>query len=226
MNSAQLGAQVSQGPLSRSVMLYVPSYVFVPAFEQAYLSQTVKHIQYEDMYFYQVLNQSPNANIQALVTNGIAGMKSVLVIPFYHSSAPLAGGLDPLQSPFDTCGGGGTSPMAYINNFNIQVSGQNALYNNEKYTYTNFLHNLRGINSVNGGQIDSIGSSLISQLDHESSYCYYYVDVSRSLNVEKSVPKSVQIIGQNVSSQPLNLYIFISYECSLSLNILAGSRVA
>ena len=225
LNSAQL-PQATDSPMARSVMLYVPSYVFVPAFEQAYLSQSVKHVQYEDMYFYQVLNQQSNSNIQALVTNGIAGMKSVLVIPFYHSSATFAGGYDPIQSPFDTAGGGTTSPMAYLNNFNIQISGQNALYNNKKYTYSNFLHNLRGINSVNGGQVDSIGSSLISQLDHESSYCYYYVDVSRSLNVEKSVPKSVQIIGQNVSSQPLNLYIFIAYEASLSLDVISGSRVA
>ena len=95
--------------------------------------------------------------------------------------------------------------MAYINNFNIQISGQNCLYNNEKYLYANFLHNLRGSHSVNGGQIDSVGSSLISQLDFEQTYNYYFVDVSRSLAVEKSVPKSVQLVGQIASSQALNL---------------------
>ena len=227
LSSLQNGlAGISPSPLARSVMLYVPTYVFVPAFESAYLSQSVKHIEYEDMYFYQVLNQQSGSNIQALITNGIAGMKSVLVIPFYNAAAPLAGNYDPIQSPFDTCGGGGTSPMAYINNYNVQISGQNALYVAEKYNFSNYLHNLHGSHSVNGGQIDSVGSGLISQLAFESSYCYYYTDVSRCLSVENSVPKSVQIVGQNASSQALNLYVFVHYAASLAIDCLSGARVS
>ena len=111
LNSAHAGV-IQEASLSKSVMLYAPSYVFNPSFEQAYLSQSVKRIEYEDLYFYQVMSVGKGSNIQHLISYGIAGIKNVLVIPFYDKASAVQQGLDPLQSPFDTCGGGGTSPTS------------------------------------------------------------------------------------------------------------------
>ena len=227
LNSAQVAnGHTIEASLSKSVMLYAPSYVFNPSFEQAYLSQSVKTIEYEDLYFYQVMNVGTGTNIQQLISNGIAGIKNVLVIPFYDKSSAVQAGLDPLQSPFDTCGGGGTSPMAFLNNWNIVVSGQPALYQAERYQFSNFLHNLNGINSVNGSQIEGVSSGLISQHDFQQSYCYHYVNVERMLPVERSVPKSVSITGTNATAYMLNLYVFISYFSSLQVDVMSGSRVS
>ena len=112
-----------------------------------------------------------------------------------------------------------------LSNFNVVVSGQNALYNSQRYTYENFIQQLNGQNAINGNLVDGMGSSLISQQDFENSYCYYYVDVSRCLPIEVGVSKSVNIVGQNFSAQAIDLYVFLSYSCEITIDIILGARV-
>jgi hypothetical protein len=216
----------SSGPLSRSIVLNVPSYVMNPMVESAYISQSIKSVEYSDYYQYLVQNVAGggSGNINALITNGISGLKSCLVIPVFNQAGNNA--VNPLLSPYDPCGGGTTSPLAHISNFNILVSGQNAIYQNQTLTYQAFLNQLAGQNSVNFGQIDGSSSSLISQTDFENSYCYYYVDIGRGLPVEASVPKSVVLVGTNNSMYAMDYYVFLEYGARMSLSIISGSRVA
>ena len=207
-----------------NMTLTAPSYTFNPVYEQAFLSNPVRKIDYSDIYQYQILGITKGANFNNLVTNGIAGIKSVLVIP-YHSAAAVNGSIPPLQSCFDPAGGGTTSPLTLLNNFNVVISGQNAIYNSQRYTYEEFLNQLNGQNSINGSQIDGMSSGLISQYDFENSYNYYYVNVERCLPIEKGVSKSVNLIGQNMSELSVDLYVFIEYSVSVSINVYTGGRV-
>jgi len=217
------------GTLSKSVYLYVPAYTFNPTFEQAYLSQNIKQIKYTDIYQYQITGAnaiSPNGQFNNLITNGIANIKSVLILPFY--STTMAIGSQPVieyLSPFDTAGGGTCAPMASINNFNVQIAGQNAIYNMQKYTFEEWVNQLNGCNAVNGGLTDGLTSGLIDFLGFSTSYPFYYVNVERMLPVEQSVPKSVQILGTNQNALPLNLIIFIEYGVQISIDVLTGARV-
>lgn len=240
---ASLGSgTVSTGQLSKSIYLYIPAYTFNPVFEQAYLSNPVKQIKYTDVYQYQVLNVQAGANFNNLLTNGIANIKSVLILPFYSASAGtnntntlmnisinnntgFNAGVPVWQSPFDTAGTGTTSPLCPISNFNVQVSGQNAIYNVERYNFEQFNNQLYGQNAVNGGLTDGITSCLIDRQDFDMSYCYYYVNIERMLPVEETVPKSIQILGQNYSSKALDLYCFIEYGNQISIDCLTGARV-
>ena len=147
----------------------------------------------------------------------------MLVLPYYTATANA--GISPLQSPFDPAGAGPTSPMCFLNNFNVVVSGQNAIYNSERYTYEHFINQLYGQMSLNGNQISGINSGLINQMDFEMCYNYYYVNVERCLPIEKGVSKSVNIIGLNTSSKAVDLYVFCEYNCSVDINILLGVRV-
>jgi hypothetical protein len=45
------------------------------------------------------------------------------------------------------------------------------------------------------------------------------------LPVEESVPKSVQLVGQNQSVQPIDLICFIEYGVSVNIDALTGARV-
>ena len=219
----------SAGALSKSIYLYVPAYTFNPVFEQAYLSSPVKAIKYTDIYQYQVLNINSGGMINNLLTNGIANVKSVLILPFYNSSnagnTGLPTGMPVWQSPFDPAGTGPTSPMSWVTNFNVQVSGQNAIYNLEKYNFEQFNNQLYGQNAVNGGLTDGITSGLISRQHFDMEYCYYYVNIERMLPVEQSVPKSIQLIGQNFSSKIMDYICFIEYGNEISIDILTGARV-
>ena len=181
---------------------------------------------YTDVYQYQIVNQQPSQPFTQLLTNGIANVKSVLILPFYNSSNNgIASRVPTFQSPFDPAGTGPTSPLCWITNFNIQVSGQNAIYNMERYNFEQFNNQLYGQNAVNGGLTDGITSGLISRQHFDMEYCYYYVNIERMLPVEQSVPKSIQLIGQNFSGKAMDYICFIEYGNEISIDILTGARV-
>lgn len=220
---------VQEGGVARSVYLYLPSYSFNPVFESAYLSSPIKQIKYTDIYQYQVKGiQAQTGIVNQLITNGIANIKSILVVPFFadqvaHSGLPT--GIPVYQSPFDPAGTGATSPMIQLTNFNVVVSGQNSIYNTQRYSFEEFNNQLYGVNAVNGGMTDGLTSGLIDRLGFDMEYGYYYVDLSRMLPVEESVPKSIQLIGQNLSQSNIDLFCFIEYGVSVSVDILTGVRV-
>lgn len=216
-------ANVATSPLTNSINLYVPAYTMNAVFEQAYLSNPIKRVVYTDVYQYVVQAVSAGATFNNLITNGIASLKSVLVLPYYTATAN--GGVSPLQSPFDPAGAGPTSPLCLLNNFNVVVSGQNMIYNTQRYSYEQFMNQLQGCNAVNAGLTDGLTSALIGQLDFEMEYCYHYVNCSRMLPVEEPVPKSVSIIGQNQSAKAIDLYVFCEYGCEIRFDILTGNRV-
>ena len=221
---------VQEGKVSKSIYLYVPSYTFNPVFEASYLSSPIKSIQYTDIYQYQVLNiGGGSGQVNSLITNGIANIKSILVIPFFSSTAGTANtglptGMPVYQSPFDPAGCGATSPLTGLTNFNVVVSGQNAIYNTQRYSFEEFNNQFYGVNAVNGGQTDGLTSGLIDRLGFDMEYSFYYVDLSRMLPVEESVPKSVQLVGQNTSAKALDFWVFIEYGVSVDIDALTGVR--
>lgn len=215
------------GTVAKSIYLYVPAYTFNPTFEQAYLQNSVKQIKYTDVYQYQIdIDDSATGNVQFnnLITNGIANIKSVLIIPVSRISigTPV---VPEYLSPFSPCGGGTTYPMVALGNFNIQISGQNAIYNMQRYSYEEWNNQLYGQNAVNGGLTDGLTSGLISFHDYQQSYSYYYVNVERMLPVEQSVPKSVQLLGTSYSPVALRLMVFIEYGVEVRIDVLTGARV-
>jgi hypothetical protein len=242
-----LSGGLGTSSMASSIYLYVPAYTFNPVFEQAYLSTPIKQIKYTDIYQYQIQNILGNSGtINNLVTNGIANIKSVLIVPFFSATASntnitahiksgggvkmnsntfLPQGMPVFQSPFDPAGCGCTSPLAHITNFNVQISGQNAIYNMQKYVHEEFNNQLYGQNAVNGGLTDGLTSGLIDRDAFDMEYCFYYVNVERMLPVEQSVPKSVQILGQNMSGRAMDYYVFIEYGVEISIDSLTGARV-
>jgi len=235
---------VTEGPLSKSVYLYIPAYTFNPPFEQAILSSPVKQINYTDVYQYQITNIGTDGMINQLITNGIANIKSILILPFFSATASAGtstactksgvsnntntgflNGYPVFQSPFDTAGSGTTSPLSHITNFNVQISGQNAIYNLQKYNFEQFNNQLYGQNAVNGGLTDGLTSGLVGRNEFDMSHCYYYVNVERMLPVEMGVPKSVQVVGQNLSAKSCDYYVFVEYGVKISIDILTGARV-
>ncbi len=117
----------------------------------------------------------------------------MLILPFYSAAAGIANTGLPIpipvfMSPFDPAGCGPTSPLCMLGNFNVVVSGQNAIYNTQKYSFEQFNNQFASCNAVNGGQTDGLTSGLIDQLAFDMEYCYWYVDVGRMLPVEESVP--------------------------------------
>ena len=224
LNPSQRGsAGVADSPLNRNIILNVPAYTFAPTYESAYLESAVKKIDYCDIYQYQVLNIASQGVVNQLISNGIAGVKSVLVLPFYTAAAN--GGLQPIQSPFEGAGAGPTSPLCLLTSFNVQLSGQNQIYNTQQYAHSQFLNQLYGYGAVSSGQMDGLTSGLVGKSEFEKCYNYYYVACDYGLPVEKDVPKSINVLGTNTSTKAIDIFVYVEYESSVSIDILTGARI-
>jgi hypothetical protein len=223
LNNLQNG--VPAGNVAKNIYLYVPAYSFSPVFEEAYLASSPKKINYTDVYQYQLTNaiNADSGTFNSLITNGLRNIKSVLIVPFIHESA--IGGKQQFISPFDPAGSGTTAPMVHLNNLQVQIGGQNALHNVQRYNFEEFNNQLMGQNAVNGGMTDGLTSGLIGYDAFQQSYCYYYVNVERMLPVEKNVAKSVYISGNNNSTQPISLWVFVEYETEITIDLYTGARI-
>ena len=146
-------------------------------------------------------------------------------LPFIATTSAYSAGIPAYQSPYDPAGCGATSPLAHLTNFNVVVSGQNMIYNTQRYGFEEFNNQFYGVNAVNGGLTDGLASGLIDRLGWDMEQCFYYVDLSRMLPAEKSVPKSLQLIGTSVCSQPLDLMVFVEYGLSVQIDSLTGIRM-
>tara|TARA_R110000782_G_scaffold173288_1_gene264866 strand:- start:45 stop:1733 length:1689 start_codon:yes stop_codon:yes gene_type:complete len=222
-----ISSYVPQGVLSRNIYLYVPAYTLNPVYESAYLSSPIKEVRYTDLYQYSILNIAPNQMINSLITNGIANVKSILLMNFFSSTTANSGvsnNIPCYQSPFDSAGGGTTSPMVAISNFNVVVSGANVIYNTQRYSFEQFENYQKNL-GVNSGMTDGLCSGLIDRTGFDSIYNHLYLDLSRGLEIENSVPKSISIIGQNLSAKSIDCFIFVEYGVSFSTDVLTGVRV-
>ena len=215
------------GNIATSVYLYVPAYTFNPTFEQAYLSNSVKQIKYTDIYQYNFDINVGEQQYNKLITNGIANIKSILLVPYYFGPISTPGGASVVSfmSPFNGDGGGTCAPMTTLTNFNVQISGQNAIYNMQRYNFEEWNNQLYGQNAVNGGLTDGLTSGLINFHDFQQSYAYYYINLERMLPVEQSVPKSIQVLGTSIGTRALKVYVFIEYGVQVSIDVLTGARV-
>lgn len=216
---------VTTSSLPQSVSLWVPSYVMNPSLEASYISaNSSKRISYTDIYNFRITNIEQNGTFNSLITSGIRGVRSILVMPMFPKASNGGDhGVPEFQSAQSCCGGGSTALLAQITNFNVQVGGVNQIQTNGRYEWEIFNNYVYGCNSVNGGHTDGLTSGLIGQADWGRKYLYYYVDCNRGTDLERDTPKSVQIQGQNLSSKSVDYYVFIEFENSFNIDVGSGA---
>lgn len=214
-------AGTTTSALGRSIQLHVPSYVMSPALEEAYISAgSNRKIVYDDVYSFTIRGVDPNQNVNQLVTSGIRGIKSVLLVPML--SPDSNGGVNEFQSVQSSCGGGCVGMLHSLTNYNVQIGGVSQLQNSARYGYELFNEQFAGVNAVNGGMSDGLTSGLISQKSWEQKHGYIYLAVNRGTELEKSNPKSVQVQFQNASAKKIDYYVFITYQTSINLDVGLG----
>jgi hypothetical protein len=230
LEPSQIGvAGVTSGAIGNSITLNVPAYSMHSTYEMAYLAQGVRAVPYTDFYQMTVASQAAGTTVNALLSNGIAGLRKIYIFP---NASPqdlntlLPAGMQTYHSPFDTAltSGNSGAPFAHIGQFNIQVAGCNTLTQMHRYGYEHFIQEF-GASGVNFGLLDGVTSGLISQ--HDWSMAPVYVcDLSRMPAVERSIPKSVQLQGMNLSRLDIDYICFIEYDqVGLKLDLLSGARV-
>ena len=217
------GAATQAAPLATNVEFHVPAIIFSPVFETAYISQSVKKFSYEDFYNYNVVNRVGGSRITELLTNGVKNQTRLVVMPFL--TAASNGGVAPIHSALTT-DGGTVSPIA-LNDYNILLSGASLLQSNYRYSYQMFMEQLRSTGSINAGMTDGFTSGIIDQTAFENNYGYMVVDTARMLDIERDVPKSVQLLTQiqAPAGVSVDLYTFICYSNDFAIDVMTSSRV-
>jgi hypothetical protein len=131
-----------------SCRLYAPLYKFNPLAEQRYLSLApTKRVEYEDVFQYNLSGVNAGDTFNFLVSNGIADIQNVLVVPYLSASANNS--MNPFLSPYGTAGA--TPDPIPLQQFNIMLSGVNLFLENEEYDIQAFSHQLASSNQLNGG---------------------------------------------------------------------------
>ena len=215
-----------------SCRLYAPIYYMNPLAESKYLSLApTKKIMYKDIFQYQFNNQS-TGNFNFLVSNGISNICSVLVCAFISKNNTFTAQDGTVQNnlPYDsyqspTCPAPSMPDPIMLSDFNILISGVNLFLNNELYDFEAYLEQLNQSNQINGGLTTGLASGLISENAFSSGYRYYYGDASRILPSEQGVSRSVQIVGNNVSSVNINLMVFVEFMREITIDISTGARI-
>ena len=192
-----------------------------PSLEAAYISAgSNRKVTYDDIYSFTIRGVDPNSNVNQLITSGIRGIKSILVVPMLSSSDN--GGVSEFQSVQSSAGGGDVAMLHGLTNLNVQIGGVSQLSQNARYGYEMFNEQFAGVNSINGGQSDGLTSGLISERSWSQKHGYIYLQVNRGTELEKSSPKSVQLQFQSLNAKKMDYYVFISYETSVNLDVGLG----
>ena len=223
IGSATVNNSKVSNQILTSCRLYVPLYTMSPTYEDQYLTlNPTKEVIYRDLYNYNIIGVGAGSTFTQLLTNGITNPKAVVVIPMLNGST--AGNnatvypMTPYQSPFAT-EPATSSPLLAIQNFNVMVSGINLFPQNQQYDFDQFLNELSSINAVNGGKSTGLTSGLIGEFEFNTGYRYTVADLSRRLPLDDSVPKSIQLIGVNVSTKIVDYFCFIEYQRSITIDL-------
>ena len=214
-------------PLKSQCRLYVPTYTMSPQYERDYIALGQKTITYTELFSYPVYNILAGASFTQLVTNGLAKMKRMIVCPFVasasHGSENAGNPFSPLVSPFTsepaTC-----SPYL-ISQYNVLLGGLQIYPQNVIYTYEMYLNEMNGNFGINANKTTGLCSSRISHIDYNNTYGYLVSDLSRRLPEDDSTAMSVSITGTNAGGKPLDLYIYIEYEKSMTIDLLSGKKL-
>jgi len=97
---------------------------------------------------------------------------------------------------------------------------------NINFGWEEFLTQMRGSYSVNGGQSVGLSSGLISQSDWENGYGFVYVDLARKISTASDeVSRSYQLQFTNNTNVMCDYIVIIGYERQLGISLANGSLV-
>lgn len=219
VQNSQLASNGLTHPSLQAARLYIPMYQLNPEFLSQYLTLGTKRtVKYTDVMQFSVNNIAPGGQINALISNGVVNPRRLIVLPYL--AAATASSIPPPLSPFDSAPAT-TTPCVALTNTNVQIGGLNIYNQNQSYDFETFMNEL-STQGLNGQMTTGLTSGLINEVDFSSSYRFYVYNISRRMNSEDGLPKSVQFLGTNASQVALDLFCFVEYERSITIDTITG----
>ncbi len=200
------------------VHLILPQITFTPDFEAKYNNDPVKKISYLD---YNIYSPSALTNVSSMgiinqerIVNSVVRPRELIIIPQYEQSL----GLPFSSAPLTTC------PFAKLNNFNVQINGNNIWQESHLYDYQSYLEMI-GALTIDGRQYRHFGVSngLISKQDWDRNYTYYYVNLNNAANSpDDRLGKQISVSFQNISKKNIRYYCIVTRERQILCDVSIG----
>ena len=187
-----------------------------------------KQVVYEAVLYNAYPSIGVGSAFSQLVQSGIKNPVGVLIIPFVSITCPVnlaagapsgaAIGIAQFANPVDT------SPATYspcsLSNLSVTLGGVNVLNSSLNYTYENFLSQIMTAETLTSSDI-GVSCGLISQSWWEMNRVYY-IDLARSREADKAMPRNLNVSFNNNSLIPIDLMIFTIYLDKIEIDIETG----
>ena len=228
-------------PAMTSCRFYARVCEMTPQAEELYLSAVPsKRILYNDILSFSSLSQAAGTTVSQILTNGISRPRYLLIIPqmagtingsarasllsSFVAGLPSALG-SPMNSPFSSSPGT-TGFQACISNLNVLVSGQTIYQQNYQYSFEEFLNEVRGCNSLNGGIPLALSSGLLSQTEWDNGYRVCVVDLSRRISQSNDdTSRSIQVSFKNAAAYACDYNFILAYQKEVQISTSTGALI-
>jgi hypothetical protein len=209
--------------------LYVPAYQLLPQFTSQYLALGSKKCEFHDFLCVQVSVPAGTGQFSQMLTPSLRGIERVVVVPHIATDSFITGAnpkYAQVASPFCELS---TAPLVGggLSRLNVRLSGLDVIQGGGyMYGYEFFRSQMLG-QGINGGQIDGLCSGLISEKAWtRGPFQYYTIDCSRRMPENDQVTQSVELLGNNVITVPLLLYVFVVYKREMTIDIATGAQLS
>lgn len=211
-------------PAFNNARLFAPYYIANPEVDRA-LSMK-KTIRFNER-FVTTVPIAANGSFSGTLSPGITNPQRVILLPVLTGTAASSAGLgafavNPLLSPWDIAGTGGSSPFAGLKDLQITVGGQPMWQSPVQFQYENFLQEVVQ-QGVDGGIVSQSNSGLIGQTQWNQNYRYYTCDVSRRMGGDDGASKAVQLSCTNSTGAPMTVIAMIWYQREIVIDTAMGS---
>jgi hypothetical protein len=215
------GVAITASSAITSCRLYASLVEFTPLYEQIYLKNPTRQVEYFDyLSFNNIQNIASGGTYTSILTPSLAKLRKMYIFPIMNTTAN--GGFQPCNSPFAS-EPSTNSPYAFLTNLQVALSGV-PIYNEPKqYSFMNFLEESRGGNSINGGLLSGLSSGLLSEHMYNVTYGTVVVDLSRKSPEQDAVGKSVQLSFTNSANYAMDYYVIIEYAKVLTMSVETGT---
>jgi hypothetical protein len=214
VDATTTGAGTNAGPLLTTARLLVPYYIANPKTDMSLTQSNKFFTTYEKII--NPITCAASTSINYTITVGIPNPRKLVLLPMWQS---LGGAtlINPEQSPFDSVPAT-SGPFAVLNNLQVYL-GNKPLYQYPiSYDFEQWNNENQQL-GLNGALLNEQMSGLLSQQLWEQNHRFYYVDLSRRMESDDGMSKSVQVSFTNPSSTfGLKVIAIVLYEKKWIIN--------
>lgn len=194
-------------PISTNARLLCPTYDANPKTDAA-LSRTAKFSTFEKIIS-PIICAKQNGVANVTITAGVANARRLVLLPMLQN---MGGATvpNPEQSIFDTCPAT-SGPYAMLSQLQVYIANRPVYQYPVSYNFEQWLMENSQV-GANGSMVNEMTSGLLTKQLFEQNHRFYTVDLSRRMESEDGMSKSVTVQFTNPTNYDMKVIAILFYE--------------